>query len=915
MISKVERNGSKRMRYFKIFRTFIILGLFISMCFCKNKAFARTLTFDGKTVEYKEASVKFTLDGKTVKGATGFIIDGTSLAPCNQVFIKTDMGITYKYSKAKGKLYLYHGKDVIKFTLGANYAYVNDVKKTLGTPARIIKDGSTGKSLVYVPSRFVATTFGFDYLWTKETGIVSMKTKPVKLTVGKKTVNYEGTKVNVTCNSAALTTSSYFGLSLNVNDEDILVPAKLTFAGKNVGCDYINDSKAKTVTLSRFGNTLVMNYNSTKAILNGEEIELSAAPSIIKFASTGKNVLYVPLRSVCEALDLGLSYVDGEKSADITVPYAISINGEYSFPEVKGRVSFDGNEVKVEPYYSVIQNNTALLRAKKIFSATLGCTYQYDETSKTILFTGNDNVVIMTVDSNIAFVNGEQVTIENPPRLVRYDGTTSDMVMVPGRFTANALGFDYEWNADLLMSVITTHVEKDDEDDDPYEDDTDDSEVPGEVIDYEPENIKDIFVSDYKTGFTWTYNPALLPAGADINSGNYIKGVSGYTNGYSYTIEFDCTGKCEYELQDVYATNLRVVIKGAKSLLNSENFRNEDPNAVLKGFFNMGALENEATFVVSKTENAELSFSEEGNKIRVIITDYSYQPEGINVKIPLAEGTDISRISDEDDYFNNRFVFIIPGDQRAFLDANPIVSTNSSITSITKELNAQGDTVIIMKCKKLQTYRMSFTKDALCLKTGNPKDIYRYIVVMDAGHGGKDPGAQYYGKNEKDLNLAVAYEKIDRFFVKSDIKAYYTRKDDTFMELKDRAAFAGKVGADMFVSVHMNALPSNKAIYGTSVYYSSSNKTKMNSVMTSSKMAGVFQYDLTTELGMNDRSKKDSAFYVCKNNVVPAVLIELGFMTNKSEFDKLASDDFQLAAAQNIFGSIEYIFNTYGTGR
>ncbi|MBR6395992.1 MAG: N-acetylmuramoyl-L-alanine amidase, partial [Lachnospiraceae bacterium] len=173
----------------------------------------------------------------------------------------------------------------------------------------------------------------------------------------------------------------------------------------------------------------------------------------------------------------------------------------------------------------------------------------------------------------------------------------------------------------------------------------------------------------------------------------------------------------------------------------------------------------------------------------------------------------------------------------------------------------------------------------------------------------------YYGKNEKDLNLAVAYEKIDRFFAKSDIKAYYTRKDDTFMELKDRAAFAGKVGADMFVSVHMNALPSNKSIYGTSVYYSSSNKTKMNSVMTSSKMAGVFQYDLTTELGMNDRSKKDSAFYVCKNNVVPAVLIELGFMTNKSEFDKLASDDFQLAAAQNIFGSIEYIFNTYGTGR
>ncbi|MBP5304608.1 MAG: copper amine oxidase N-terminal domain-containing protein, partial [Lachnospiraceae bacterium] len=128
---------------------------------------AKTLTYDGKTVEYKESDVKFTIDGKSVKGATGFLIDGTSLAPCNQVFIKTDLGITYKYSKAKGKLYLYHGKDVIKFTLGSNYAYFNNTKMLLGTPARIIKDNSTGKSLVYVPSRFVASNFGLEYVWNK----------------------------------------------------------------------------------------------------------------------------------------------------------------------------------------------------------------------------------------------------------------------------------------------------------------------------------------------------------------------------------------------------------------------------------------------------------------------------------------------------------------------------------------------------------------------------------------------------------------------------------------------------------------------------------------------------------------------------------------------------------------------------
>ena len=166
------------------------------------------------------------------------------------------------------------------------------------------------------------------------------------------------------------------------------------------------------------------------------------------------------------------------------------------------------------------------------------------------------------------------------------------------------------------------------------------------------------------------------------------------------------------------------------------------------------------------------------------------------------------------------------------------------------------------------------------------------------------------------MNYNIIYKKAKEYFnsEKSDIKAYWTRTTDTYVDLNTRAAFAEKVEADIFISLHMNSATSTTG-KGLEVLYASNNKNEM-SEMDSKKMAKIFQDQLIADLKMTDRGIKDRVnLVVLKKNVVPAVLIELGFMSNSSDFKKLSNSSFQEKAAESIYKATQKCFNAYPTGR
>jgi N-acetylmuramoyl-L-alanine amidase len=187
------------------------------------------------------------------------------------------------------------------------------------------------------------------------------------------------------------------------------------------------------------------------------------------------------------------------------------------------------------------------------------------------------------------------------------------------------------------------------------------------------------------------------------------------------------------------------------------------------------------------------------------------------------------------------------------------------------------------------------------------------VVVLDPGHGGQDSGAMCGGVLEKDLTLDVA-RRIDRLLNSEGIATLMTRVGDTYVSLADRAAFANRVRKCIFVSIHFNE--DNKPVAsGVETYYAGRQTTAGSFLASwlpflwrpfsdspnaeSQNLAGFIQEALVARTCSIDRGTQARQFFVIANVTSPAVLIEGGFLTNKEDIFKLASEDYrdQIAAA------------------
>jgi N-acetylmuramoyl-L-alanine amidase len=188
------------------------------------------------------------------------------------------------------------------------------------------------------------------------------------------------------------------------------------------------------------------------------------------------------------------------------------------------------------------------------------------------------------------------------------------------------------------------------------------------------------------------------------------------------------------------------------------------------------------------------------------------------------------------------------------------------------------------------------------------KNIYKKVIVMDAGHGGHDPGAQHQGYNESDLNLKIVLN-CRELFKDTDIKVYYTRIDDTFLSLYDRAAFAELVGADMFIAVHHNSSWYD-TVTGTSVYWGDKDTSTSLNGLTSEKLAWRMLENLTAALDTKvfGEGAINKNFVVVRDSKAPAVLLEIGFMSNSDELSRLVKDKFSKKVARTIVDTVLDIY-------
>ncbi|PDM39309.1 MULTISPECIES: N-acetylmuramoyl-L-alanine amidase [unclassified Geobacillus] len=175
-------------------------------------------------------------------------------------------------------------------------------------------------------------------------------------------------------------------------------------------------------------------------------------------------------------------------------------------------------------------------------------------------------------------------------------------------------------------------------------------------------------------------------------------------------------------------------------------------------------------------------------------------------------------------------------------------------------------------------------------------------IFIDPGHGGKDTGALGNGLQEKDITLSIALEM--RRILQNEYKnvsVQLSRTSDTAVPLSERAAKANRWGADVYVSIHVNA--------GGGTGYEDYIYEGLSDHSTTARIRDIIHEEVIRATGFHDRGKKKADFYVLRETVMPAVLTENGFVDRKEDAEKLKDPAFLQKIARGHVNGLEKAFH------
>jgi N-acetylmuramoyl-L-alanine amidase len=274
----------------------------------------------------------------------------------------------------------------------------------------------------------------------------------------------------------------------------------------------------------------------------------------------------------------------------------------------------------------------------------------------------------------------------------------------------------------------------------------------------------------------------------------------------------------------------------------------------------------------------------------------------------------------------------------ASLARNYVNPLDTALTDVVSDSTTAADSLIPVQTPVVTTV----TPSQPVSRYNNRQTQRLRTIVIDAGHGGRDPGAVGLNRNqEKVIALQVA-KKLGAYINEHlpDVKVVYTRDDDTFVDLYERGRIANRAQGDLFVSIHANAAR-NRQAYGAEVYFLGVAKTeealevmkRENSVIlledpssrsreltdeelieyeltnigymsSSQRLAELMDRQFSERAGRRTRGVKQAGFIVLFQASMPAVLVELGFISNAQEERYLASESGQAILASAMFRAI-----------
>lgn len=190
-------------------------------------------------------------------------------------------------------------------------------------------------------------------------------------------------------------------------------------------------------------------------------------------------------------------------------------------------------------------------------------------------------------------------------------------------------------------------------------------------------------------------------------------------------------------------------------------------------------------------------------------------------------------------------------------------------------------------------------KSYLKLLNQSANPLQGRIIILDPGHGGKDPGAVSGSVSEKSITLKVGTQ-VKQLLENAGAKVYMTRTGDTYPSLQDRVDFTQANYGEIFVSIHVNSA-ANTSAQGTETYYAISTGDMYQEDI---DLATFINNQIVNNLNMKNRGVKQEQYYVIRNMVIPSILVELGFLSNSQDRNKMTNDQYVTLFAESIYNGI-----------
>ncbi len=323
---------------------------------------------------------------------------------------------------------------------------------------------------------------------------------------------------------------------------------------------------------------------------------------------------------------------------------------------------------------------------------------------------------------------------------------------------------------------------------------------------------------------------------------------------------------------------------------------------------------NGTTFrvVVEASDLTQMTWKEENGKLTVTIQkstleNLSYNDSANTLTLKKVKNINTGSIKHKDAYLDGYYELTLPGDYSDVYGYGTLNVNTSQIKSFTISTTG-GNTVIRFNQNIISAYTIKDTGSAYEITAKNPQQVYDKVLLLDAGHGGNDPGTSGNGLTEKTMNLTMALKVKSYVENNSNIKVYLTRDDDSRPANADRAKTANQI-ADLMVSIHMNAGAASAS--GTETLYAA-HSNDGNGTLTSLQAAQAVQSRLPGALSTTNRGVKSRPdLLILNSTTVPAILIETCFLSNPGDALKISQTTYQDAAAKAIGDGIVYAMNKY----